>query len=195
MTQPIVNQSLPAFPIADYWIVLLDVVPVHLSAKIVVSAGVAASIETVNPLGCDANHVRYRLKSTVTPSVRADLFASAAVDVIAAEAGVRANLNLITFGLPFEVGVDAHTTNTGVVNVDLTKSLGVDLHELGGSVELYAELHAFFKNHSTSRTLFSWGGFHQQKSLWSGNKTFPLDGLSLRLYGGTSNDFGGGLNP
>ena len=189
---PVASHPLgPPVPIADQWFVLLGVVPVHLQAQIALSAGATLTASGSNPAGCDIANVPFTMQTGFTPFVRADLVASAAFDVLLADAGVRVTLNLLTVSVPLDFRFVATPAN-GVTTVAYANSLGVSLDELSGSVELFADLHTFWDTYSASKTVFSWGGFHQNQTLWSKKKSFPLDSLSLRLYGGAYNAPSGG---
>ena len=181
-TAPIAAQEASA-TLADYWYLLLDVVPVHLQASVVETAGLDLRTSAFASGGCNASNVTFTLNNAMVPYAKIDLVASAAVDVLLADAGVRADLNLVTVSLPFTLGLQAVPNGNGV-DVTFSKRLDFALDELGGNVELFADLNAGFKTYSTSKTLFSWDGFHQKHNLWAQAKTFPLNALSLRMYGG-----------
>jgi hypothetical protein len=192
---PVAPHSLADVTIADQWFVLLGVVPVHLHADVALTAGATVTATGSNPAGCDVASVPFKMQAGFTPYVRADLVATAAVDVLLASAGVRASLNLVTVSIPLDFSFVA-TPGNGTTNVAYNNTLDASLDELSGSIELYAELDVpFGPTYTTSNTIFSWQGFHQNHAIWAtkNKKPFSLDALSLRIYGGAfSNPANGG---
>jgi hypothetical protein len=187
LVEPIDSTPIANLPLADQWFLIGGVVPVHLQAFVAASASVTASASgSAGPCNTtDPNPVvDFHLNGQMTPSVRADLVAQAAVDAGVADAGVRVTLELVSLGMPYTTNIDVGYSASSNRTVTFSHGLGLDVDELAGDVELFADINYLIGSWHGSKSVFSWDGFHQHGPLWNPPATtFNLDALSYRLFG------------
>lgn len=154
-------------------------IPVTLEAGSVVSAGVDLSTTGIIGDTCSQKNVPppFSLLATIAPRAKADAFGQAGVDLVAVSAGVRIDLNLLTLGLPLDVGFKTDASNVVFdTRADLVASA------LAGSVSLFAEIRYVVGSDTYELPVFSWSGVQGNQNLFDYNKSFPLDALSFRFF-------------
>ncbi|MFH1810525.1 MAG: beta-propeller fold lactonase family protein, partial [Pseudomonadota bacterium] len=150
---------------------------------LVIRGGVNGSVGANIDLQADADAcsstdqgLRLGIVGRFEPFARADAYASVALDVVLAEAGIRTDLNLVTLSLPFttdllvELGSDEARL---VVGSDLDATLGL----LDGRVSAYVEI----LGEDYVRRIFGWSGPSWTANLMHFGYTYPLDPLAAAL--------------
>jgi 6-phosphogluconolactonase (cycloisomerase 2 family) len=113
---------------------------------------------------------------SVTPFAGVDVWAAAGVDVVVASAYVRADVNLVTFRLPFDVvvGVDVRPPDSTLL---AKAALGAEISTLSGRITLIID----YVLDEYRRTLFSWSGLSWDFDLLDFEFTYLLDPLAQIL--------------
>jgi hypothetical protein len=157
----------PSLCASDVFVIL--VVPVTVEACIAAHFGYDVHLGSQRtPAGqCDPNAIA--LHAGIQPWASTDVSGSIAVGVPGIEAGVRGDVEVLRMELQAhgEIGVDANA------NLNLETDARLDLNELSGKVELFAEA---LVTHA-EKTLFEFPGLHETLPLWNLNKPVPLGGL------------------
>jgi hypothetical protein len=135
--------------------------------------------------------VGFSISNTLEPSISAAVFAEGGVggDIlgIGASAGVRVNVELVKFKLPFNLSFGISQAS-GVNGVTLAADSRAEVDLMSGQFELYAEVDYLIDSSTWEWDLWSWDGFTIDRSLASWDKSFPLKGLSWHYFqpGGSS---------
>jgi hypothetical protein len=153
-------------------------IPVVVRGGITVSAGLQYSLDAAMAASCGANQsvTLAEVKGHAKPWIDADGFASAGVDLLIADAGVKLNLTLLKAELPFDGNVRVYMLPTsggtqGTLYVDATATLKLRMSTLDGKLSLYID--SWFGD--DEETLLSWDGFSVDENLFSVGRTgIPL---------------------
>ena len=167
------NPSLTKTAKGEYHFVVLAI-PVVVKGGITATVGLDYSLDATMAATCGGpNDVTLaEVKGHAKPWVNADAFASAGVDLLIADAGVKLNLTLLKAELPFDGDVRVHMQSNsagtnGVVYVDATATLKLRMSTLDGKLSLYID--SWFGD--DEETLLSWNGFSVNENLFSVGRT------------------------
>jgi hypothetical protein len=157
-------------------------IPVTIKGGINASAGLDATLDVITNPACNTNQTITlgEAKGYARPWVKADAFASASVDIVVADGGVKLTLTLLKLDLPFNGDIKVYMlpsyapgATEGTILVDATATLDLDLHTLDGKLSLFVD--ALWGAWSDETTLLSWDGFHYSDRLFSVGRTgIPL---------------------
>jgi hypothetical protein len=129
---------------------------------------------------CDRNNPGLSLSTSITPSAEIDAFVTIAVDLGIASAGIEGDLTLFRASMPITGSVhlsSAATSDPNQISLVVDTSGHLTMNELSGDLDLYAEC----LGAKADVTLFSWGGFNQDMSLWNLQQSWPLIAMNYRL--------------
>jgi hypothetical protein len=181
MTFDVPIDSTPAEPSFSTVIPLLGV-PINVGAGAAVHLGADPTLNASPPPVCDVNNLSLSLSGGVKPNVRVDAKAWAALDLLVVSVGVEGTLNLVTIDLPITTNVSLAGNPTSGLSVDIESEATLNMSELSGHVDLYAEADLGFWSDRADLTLFSWDGLHQQIPLYSRHKSYPIDALNYVFF-------------
>lgn len=168
------GRSIPGF---DAWFNVLGV-PIHVEAGATVVAGVDAVASTGWSCGGGDTTPEARLLLTVTPSLEAQGYASAAVDIGIARAGIKGTLTLIGIGLP--IAFDMKILRGAIV---IENGVDLQLSTLQGRLALFAEVGAGPFSLDAEKTLVSWGGVTRTEQLLHLTRRLPIDLMTQIPWG------------
>jgi hypothetical protein len=168
-------------------------IPVNVGAGAVLNAAVNLNSSGKGSTCTDISDPRvgFSISNTLEPSISAAVFAEGGVggDIlgIGASAGVRVNVELVKFKLPFNLSFGISQAS-GVNGVTLAADSRAEVDLMSGQFELYAEVDYLIDSSTWEWDLWSWDGFTIDRSLASWDKSFPLKGLSWHYFqpGGSS---------
>jgi hypothetical protein len=149
---------------------VIVVVPITIRGGVAGSVGAGASIGGGTPEGSASGCARGNIYLTgaFKPFAHVNGFASASVDLIIVEAGVKMTLTLVDAELPLEAELlfklenptDPDLTLYAKTNLDLVLSL------MSGSLKAYAEICYIIDCDKYETTIFSWDGPSFKKNLF-----------------------------
>ncbi len=153
-------------------------VPVTIAGGVAGRIGVDYTVDFEVPFAAQATCDLFALTGKVSPYAAVEGFASATVNAVVAEAGVKVYLTLLRIDLPFDVsltlGINAHNE----LALRLSSSLDLVVSFLSGRVAAY--LRVLWEEWEA--TLFSWNGPRFTKSLMDHGIDMPIASLEA-AYG------------
>jgi hypothetical protein len=168
-------------------------IPVSISAGAAGEVGVELSLNgemeyacanpSQNPSGMNPNDVlRLGASGGARPYAALNAFATAAVDIVIASAGVRADLTLLNLSVPFTVAVTAGIDPQSTPNVNAKTSMKLVLETLSGRISVFID--TLFGN-VLDETIFTWSGPRVEKTIVEENWNMDLRAARLDfLLGG-----------
>lgn len=163
----------------SFWI-WIGPVPVKVTFGANATAGVNYKVAGISGDNCSnmTGPSGFKMESLLEPWARADAYASASLDVVVAEAGIRLDLLLLRLGLPFGLTI----SNTSQDQWRFNNGATVTLDLLSGKVVAYAEAGVFPLEATWEETLFRWDGFHTDIPIFSlSNKTIKNKTMQIAL--------------
>ena len=163
----------------SFWI-WIGPVPVKVTFGANATAGVDYKVAGVSGDNCSnmTGASGFRMESVIEPWARADAYASASLDVVVAEAGIRLDLLLLRLGIPFGLTISNTSQNEWKFNNGATVALDL----LSGKVSAYAEAGVPPLEATWEETLFRWDGFHTDIPIFSlSNKTIKNKTMQIAL--------------
>lgn len=147
-------------------------VPVTISGGVAGRIGIdyAVDLEVGDVQNCEL----VALTGKVTPYAGVEAFASATVQAVIAEAGVKVSLTLLRIDLPFEASISLVLDDQAQIALRVTNNLDLTVSFLSGRVAAY--LRILWEEFEA--TLFSWNGPRFTKNLMSAKLDLPI--LSLK---------------
>jgi hypothetical protein len=162
-------------------------VPLTIAGGANLRFGYDASASATAPRTCipaqnDGTYAVLKIAGNVTPWAAVDAYVSGSVDLDVVSVGLEATLNLLTAKLPINAQLALDFNTHDDAQVELTSSTSLELAELSGSLDAYAQVNLGFHTFSTDVTLFSWDGLHQSVPLYSFAKAYPLTAMNYALH-------------
>jgi hypothetical protein len=103
------------------------------------------------------------------------------VDLVFVKVGVGVDLEVVKIDLKPAVGVTTGSANNRpVANFGTTMDLGFEA--LSGYAYLYIDIWYVFGTTEFQQKLFSWDGFHGDKTLFSFVKPYDMEAINYRLH-------------
>lgn len=160
-------------------------VPVTISAGAAGEVGVELSLDGEmqygcanpweNPNGMNANggapdSLALGARGGARPYAALNAFATAAVDVVVASAGVRADLTLLNLSVPFTVGLSAGIAEGPTAQVHAATDMKLVLETLSGRISVFVDT---LFGEVLDKTIFTWDGPRVVKPIV--NETWDMD--------------------
>jgi hypothetical protein len=144
-------------------VVMIGPVPLSLKAGITGGIGLGWAVAGGIPQGADCAEGALAVRGQLTPFAALGVFASASIDALIVEAGILAELTLVSLMLPFTVQMEleAGTPAPGVQDssfLELSASLDLKVTFLSGSLKAFLEFCYIFDCERVEATLFKWNG-------------------------------------
>ncbi len=153
------------------------VVVVPVSIKGGVSGRVGASVGLVVGTEPGESCADAVAQASFTPFVSVDGFASASIDALIVEAGVKITLSLIRIDLPFDVGLRFKPqSNGGLVDAVMSASARLDLVAsiLSGRFSAFVEICYLVACEEFEETIFKWDGPSYEENLFQLSFELPM---------------------
>jgi hypothetical protein len=142
----------------------------------------ASAPQTCIPAQNDGTYPVLSVAGSLTPWAAVDAYVSGSVDAAVLSVGIEANLNLLTAKLPVRAQLSLDFNDHNDAQVELDSSTSLELSELSGAVDAFAEIDLGITSMSTSVQLFSWDGLHQSVPLYTFKKAYPLTAMNYALH-------------
>ena len=178
-----VNQDASTFHIAEgperstrqsasTYIVVIAV-PLKLTAGASGAVGVDYAISGTARRQCAQRLASISGSTMVRPWLRFDAFASVSLDLLVAEAGVRATLTLLQVNLPFKSTLKLEPTGPqNKLTFVSDANMNLDLRTLDGKVVVFVE----YLDREAQKTIVAWKGLHTTQQLFDFDRfSVPLD--------------------
>lgn len=148
-------------------------IPVTISGGVAGRIGVEYTVDFDVPAAAQATCDLFALTGKVSPYAGIEAFASATVNALVAEAGVKVYLTLLRIDLPFTVGLTLALDGLDQLSLRMTSSLDLVVSFLSGRVAAY--LRVLWEEWEA--TIFSWNGPRFTKNLMATELEMPIMSL------------------
>ncbi len=173
--------STPASPSFSVFIPLLGI-PIEVGGGATVHVGADFKFTAQAPPRCDRNNVGFSAIGSVGPSLQVDAKAWAAINLGVVSAGIEGQVNLFTVNVPISTKVYMPVDGNGI-NLAIDTDADLQLSELSGKLDVYAEVNLLVWSDRAQFDLFSWGGLHQEVPLFHRHKSYPIDAINYAIFG------------
>jgi hypothetical protein len=163
-------------------------IPVKVSAGVSLTVGVTATGDASPPPQTPTpTNLSGSVTGTVTPFAHVDGYAQVGVDVLIASVGIEGNITLIDANVPITGTVAVGSTAGGPFTLNSSVTANLQLNELAGEIDLYAQVGVCPVCDTAKIYLLSWNGFHQEIPLFNPiTASWPIDAINYRVFGNTN---------